>query len=293
MSNDALCWIDGTLMPASDARISVLDHGLLYGDGVFEGIRFYNRTCFRLRQHLERLVDSARAIALSLPYDIAQMTTHIQATVKAAPFDDGYLRVVVTRGAGPLGLDPRSCREPRFFVIADVLNMVSAQARQQGAKLIIASTRRLPLDGLDPRVKSLNYLNHILARIEANQAQADEAILLNHQGRVAEGSADNVFMVKHNTLLTPPVTDGALAGITRAVIIELAQKENIPVRETSLAPYDLYAADEIFLTGTGAELIPVAEVDGRSVQQCPGPLYRQLQDAFGKQVQRETAGAEY
>lgn len=291
MSTDALCWINGEIIPAHAATISVFDHGLLYGDGVFEGIRFYNRRSFRLQEHLVRLERSARAIALQLPHTLAQMADFIDATVNAAKFDNGYLRVVITRGAGSLGIDPRNCTQPGFFIIADTLQMVKAEARQQGARLIIASTRRLPMDGLDPRVKSLNYLNHILARIEANQAGMDEAILLNRNGHVAEGTADNIFVVQNGVLLTPPVSDGALEGITRNLIIELAQRNDIPVQQKSIAPYDLHTADEVFLTGTGAELIPVREIDGRAMTQCPGPVYRQLQELFVAQVTLETDSA--
>lgn len=285
MANEqALCWIEGELVPAAQARISVLDHGLLYGDGVFEGIRFYGRRCFRLGAHLQRLQDSARAIGLTLPFSLAQMAEHIRSVVAATAFADGYLRVVVTRGVGSLGLDPRRCSQPGYFVLADTLAMVDQRARDQGARVIIASTRRLALDGLDPRVKSLNYLNHILARMEANLAGADEAILLNQAGRVTEGSADNLFIVRNGELLTPPVIDGALAGITRAVMLELALDAGIPAREQSLAPYDLYTADELFLTGTGAELIPVREVDGRPLLQCPGPVFQGLQRLYEQAI---------
>jgi len=283
-NKQALCWMDGEILPAAQARISVLDHGLLYGDGVFEGIRFYGRRCFRLNAHLQRLQDSARAIGLTLPFTLAQMADHIRTVVAATEFADGYLRVVVTRGVGSLGLDPRRCTQPGYFVLADTLAMVDQQAREQGAKVIIASTRRLALDGLDPRVKSLNYLNHILARMEANLAGADEAILLNHAGRVTEGSADNLFIVRNGELLTPPVIDGALAGITRAVMLELARDAGIPAGEQSLAPYDLYTADELFLTGTGAELIPVREVDGRPLLQCPGPVFKRLQGLYTQAI---------
>ncbi|HVL01982.1 MAG TPA: branched-chain-amino-acid transaminase [Dongiaceae bacterium] len=288
MSTDALCWINGSIIPAHEAQISVFDHGLLYGDGVFEGIRFYNGRSFRLQEHLVRLEKSARAIALTLPYSLQEMAAFIEATVNAATFSDGYLRVVITRGAGSLGLDPRACPKPTFFIIADRLQMVTPEACQKGARLITASTRRLPVDGLDPRVKSLNYLNHILARIEANQAGMDEAILLNRNGHVAEGTADNIFVVRDGVLLTPPVSDGALEGITRNLIIELALKNGVPLREQSLAPYDLHTADEVFLTGTGAELIPVREIDGRAMTQCPGQRFRQLQELFTAQVAQET-----
>lgn len=278
--HDAICWLNGHISPAAEARISVLDHGLLYGDGVFEGIRYYGRRPLRLGQHLERLQLSARAIALELPYSLEQLTAAVHEAVAAAPGADGYLRLVVTRGSGALGLDPRSCAQPNVFIIAAPLQMVSAEERARGVRLVIAGTRRLPPDGLDPRIKSLNYLNHILARIEANAAGADEAILLNASGRVTEGTADNVFIVRQGRLLTPPASEGCLEGITRALVMELARAAELPVLEQPLAPYDLYTADECFLTGTGAELIPVAEIDGRVLPHCPGPVFQTLDERF-------------
>jgi branched-chain amino acid aminotransferase len=283
-----ICWLNGAVVPLHEARVSVLDHGLLYGDGVFEGIRFYHRRAFRLARHLDRLQASARAIRLDIPYDLSALEQAVQETIDAFAEPDGYLRLVVTRGEGRLGLDPASCTRPTVFIIADELTLVPPSVRREGARVIIAATRRLPVDGLDPRVKSLNYLNHVLARIEAANANADEAILLNAAGRVTEGSADNVFIVRDETLLTPPVIDGALDGVTREAILQLAHGLNIAARETSLAPYDLYTADECFLTGTGAELIPVREVDGRPLRHCPGPLFIALHDAFRQMVERET-----
>lgn len=262
------------------------DHGLLYGDGVFEGVRFYDRKPFRLMAHIERLAFSARAIALDLPYGTDELSAAVEQTISAFPERDGYLRIVLTRGAGSMGLDPRTCDRPTLFIIADHLSLVSRESREQGARVIIASTRCLPADGLDPRIKSLNYLNHILARMEANRAGVDEAILLNDQGRVAEGSADNLFVVRGGALLTPPSTEGALEGITRNFVIELAERGEITVRETPLAPYDLYTAEECFLTGTGAELIPVREVDGRAVSHCPGTVFRELQRRFRAETRR-------
>jgi len=200
--------------------------------------------------------------------------------INAFESPEGYLRVVVTRGSGPLGINPASCARPELIVMASQLQMVDERSRAQGIRAIIAATRRLPPDGLDPRIKSLNYLNHILARIEANRSGAEEALMLNQQGYVAEGSADNVFIVRRGELLTPPTSDGALAGITRGVVLDLARDAGIPVREATLAPYDIYTADECFLTGTGAELIPVREVDGRALPQCPGPMFEQITDLF-------------
>jgi branched-chain amino acid aminotransferase len=282
-----VCWRNGQIVPLEQATVSVFDHGLLYGDGVFEGIRFYNGRAFRLQAHLERLFLSARAIALSIPYSIEQLTHAVIETISAAPEINGYLRLVVTRGPGPLGIDPSRCHSPVVFVIADRLQLVSERVRSEGAKVIIAATRRLGADGLDPRIKSLNYLNHILARMESTHAGADEAILLNNAGRIAEGSADNIFIVQRGELLTPPVIEGALDGITRQVVLELAEKLSIKAREIPLAPYDLFTADECFLTGTGAELIPVGYADGRKIPECPGPIYSRLAAAFRELVNQE------
>lgn len=285
----AICWMNGRLMPAAEASVSVFDHGLLYGDGVFEGIRFYQRRAFRLEAHLERLAQSARALALSLPWDRAALTQAVAETLAAAPMASGYLRLVVTRGEGALGIDPRSCRQPNLFIIADRLDAL-VEARGRGARLIIAATRRLGADGLDPRIKSLNYLNPILARLEANRAGADEAVMLNAAGRVTEGSADNLFIVQAGRLFTPPTSDGALAGITRAVVLELAAALGIEAFEQSLTPYDLYTADECFLTGTAAELVPVADIDGRPLSSCPGPLFSRLDQAYRTLIESECAG---
>ena len=290
MSEQALCWLNGRLMPAAEARVSVLDHGLLYGDGVFEGIRFYHRRAFRLAAHLRRLSDSARALALELPVDAATLSTAIDATIAAAPWESGYLRLVVTRGVGALGLDPSSCTAPSVFILAGTLQLITAEGRR-GARLIIAATRRLGADGLDPRIKSLNYLNPILARLEAQHAGADEAIMLNAAGRVAEGTADNVFIVRARRLLTPPVTEGALEGVTRGILLELAGAAGIEALERPLSPYDLHTADECLLTGTAAELVPVAEIDGRPLRHCPGPVYTELAGRFQQLVAAETREA--
>lgn len=282
--SQAVCWINGRIVPAAEATVPVMDHGLLYGDGVFEGIRFYHRRVFRLMEHLERLEASATAIGLALPMGLDAIARAVEETVAAFTGDDGYLRLVVTRGAGRLGIDPRGCHTPGLFIIADHLSMAGKEARERGARVIVASTRKPPLDGLDPRIKSLNYLTHILARMEANHAGVDEALLLNRDGRVAEGAAQNVFTVKGGELLTPPTVDGALAGVTRQVVLELAAEAGIPARETSLTPYDLHTADECFLTGTGTELLPVSQVDGRRVRHCPGPVYRELEARFKRRV---------
>lgn len=287
MSNQAVCWLNGRIVPAAEATVSVFDHGLLYGDGVFEGIRYYQRIAFRLDEHLDRLALSARAIALELPYTRSALADAVRATIAAGEHDDGYLRVVITRGAGSMGLDPRGCAEPTLFVIALQLRLTEDSKRRDGVRAIIAATRRLPPDGLDPRIKSLNYLNHVLARIEASRAGADEAILLNAAGRVAEGTADNVFVVRKGRILTPPAVEGALEGVTRGVVLELARAAGIEAVESPLAPYDLYTADECFLTGTALELVPVAEIDGRRMTICPGPVYRRLERNFRALVRGE------
>jgi len=289
MSTHLLTWLNGQLLPTNQACIPVNDHGLLYGDGVFEGIRFYRRRAFRLQRHLQRLALSARVIALEIPYSTEELEAVIERLIEAFADDYGYIRLMVTRGAGPLGLNPKSCSQPNVIAIADQLTMIEL-GQQVGARLIVSSVRRLPADGLDPRIKSLNYLNHILAKIEANHAGADEAILLNAQGRVAEGTADNVFIVRDGCLLTPPCSEGALEGITRELVLQLARDNGIETREQPLGVYDLYAADECFLTGTGAELIPVASIDCRSMPGCPGPVFRQLQQAFRRTIDQECGG---
>jgi branched-chain amino acid aminotransferase len=285
--NVSACWLDGKLVNEEQAKISVFDHGLLYGDGVFEGIRFYNYQPFRLEKHLQRLFYSARAINLNIPYSKTELGEAITEVIQAFAKADGYLRLVITRGKGSLGINPASCKKATAFIIADQLTAVSDEVKQNGAKLIIASTRRLAADGLDPRIKSLNYLNHILARMEATHAGADEAILLNAQGNVTEGSTDNIFIVKENKILTPTVTDGALDGITREVVFEIAHEQGISCYEKTLSPYDLYTADECFLTGTAMELVAVAEIDGRNLPECPGAMFSKLQNLFKEKI---TAG---
>lgn len=280
MSAQGICWIDNQLINLEDARISVMDHGLLYGDGIFEGLRFYNKKLLLAEAHLKRLSDSARALAITLPKEINEIHALIQSVIDEYEHDSGYIRLIITRGKGPLGINPALCNKPELIIIASPLQMSDEQAQQQGIRAIIASTRRIPADCLDPRIKSLNYLNPILARIEANNAGAHEAIMLNQQGYVTEGSVDNVFLIKDSELYTPPSIDGSLAGITRDLVINLAKQAGIKTHISTLSSYDIYTADECFLTGTGAELIPVREVDGRSLLQCPGPIYSTLKASF-------------
>ena len=260
MNENALCWINQTIKPAREAAISVFDHGLLYGDGVFEGLRFYNNKTFMLEAHLQRLLNSAEGIDLQLPYSTEQMATAIGQLVDAYPGDSGYLRLVVTRGEGSLGIDPRKCARPNLFIIADELAVMDMTEPMQGVSLHVAQTRRTPAQCLNPKVKSLNYLNNILARIEATQAGCDEALMLNTEGYVSEGSVDNIFIVVDGVLKTPPLEDGMLEGITRAVVIDVATAAGIPCEQVSLRVSDLQQADECFLTGTGAELIPVRQI---------------------------------
>jgi len=280
MSSEGICWINHQLLALEDARISVMDHGLLYGDGIFEGIRFYNNQAFLLEPHLDRLVASAKALALNIPQSLIEIKGHIQSVINAYEQSQGYIRLIITRGNGPLGINPAQCKNPQLIIIASPLQMSDQHGQSQGIRAIISSTRSIPPDCLDPRIKSLNYLNPILARIEANNAGADEAIMLNQQGFVTEGSADNIFIVKNNELISPPSIDGSLAGITRELILKLALDANITTRIESLTSFDIYSADECFLTGTGAELIPVNEVDARKYPTSPGPVFKQLKELF-------------
>jgi len=281
-------YIDGHLHPREDARISVFDHGLLYGDGVFEGIRVYARRVFRLEEHLVRLEASAQAIALRLPLERAELAEAVRETVRANRQEDGYVRLVVTRGDGPLGLDPCSCLRPRLIIIVGEVAVYPAAHYQAGVRVVTAATRQVPAASVDPRVKSLNYLKNVLARLEAHAAGADEALLLNAEGFVAECTADNVFAVAGGRLRTPPPTEGALDGITRAVVRELAEEAGLGWEECRLGRYDLFVADECFLTGTGAEIVPVAALDGRTIGTgTPGPVTRRLATGLRALAERE------
>jgi branched-chain amino acid aminotransferase len=285
----AKVYINGKIYDKADAKISVYDHGLLYGDGVFEGIRVYSGRIFRLRAHVERLFESARAIKLEIPLSREQMMEAISATVKAAGKTDGYIRPLVTRGAGYLGLDPRKTSDPQVIVIVDDITLYPPELYENGLKLATVSTIRNHPGAVNPRIKSLNYLNNILARIEATQAGCLEALMLNHKGEVAECSGDNIFVVKRGVLRTPPTDAGILEGITRDAVIELAQAASIPVRQEALTRHDIYAADECFLTGTAAEVIPVVECDSRPIGAGkPGPITRQLRERFLHLVRTES-----
>ncbi|HEX3770629.1 MAG TPA: branched-chain-amino-acid transaminase, partial [Polyangiaceae bacterium] len=279
-------WMNGGLVEASEARVSIFDHGLLYGDGIFEGLRFYGGRMFRLEPHLDRLERSAAAIDLTLPYGRETLREACGAVIAKAAVADGYVRLVVTRGEGDLGLDPRSCKRPTTFLAAAPLRFFDGGG---GASVVVASTRQASPDVVDPRVKSLNYLNRLLARLEAIRAGADEAIMLNARGLIAEGTTDNVFVVRGGALLSPPASDGALEGITRDVVFTIARELGIVAREESVGAYDLRVASEAFLVGTGAGLVPVRAVDGRALPACPGPIFRRIEPAFEALVRREGA----
>lgn len=284
MNKQSLCWINQEIKPAREATISVFDHGLLYGDGVFEGLRFYHSKTFMLEAHLERLELSARAIGLELPYSRQQITAAIEQLLEQYSADAGYLRLVVTRGEGSLGIDPRKCARPSLFIIADELSVMDVSDNSRGIRLHVAQTRRLPVQCLDPKIKSLNYLNNILARIEANQVGMDEALMLNLDGYVSEGSVDNIFIIAHGVLKTPPLSDGLLAGVTRAVIIDVARQSGIPCEETSLTLPDLLQAQECFLTGTGAELVPVRQIGQQLIEPPDIPLTPVLMQGFRDKI---------
>src|SRR4051794_15496600 len=278
-------WIDGKLYDKDDAKISVYDHGLLYGDGVFEGIRVYSGRVFRAADHLARLWDSAKAIRLTIPYSREEVKAAMEQTIRANNFTDCYIRLVVTRGPGHLGLNPNKCPRPSLIVITDTIELYPREMYEKGMAVITASVIRNHPNAISPRVKSLNYLNNILAKIEAIDAGVPEAIMLNHEGNVAECTGDNIFTVRGGTVYTPGTADGILEGITRKTIIELCHKHGILCLEKTLQRHDLYVADECFLTGSAAELIPVTRIDGRTIGSgSPGPVTKRIMDAFHRYI---------
>lgn len=280
-----MIYIDGRFYEKEEAKISVYDHGLLYGDGVFEGIRVYGGRAFRLAEHLERLYRSARAIMLEVPLSIEEMESAVNESVRVNGRRDGYIRLIVTRGVGNLGLNPAQCRRPSVIIIVDDIQLYPAEYYDKGISVMTSSLRRVGLDCLDPRIKSLNYLNNILARMEAQRAGCLEAIILNRDGYVAECSGDNVFVVRDGDLHTPSAEYGALDGITKRIVIDIARRLDIKIYEGALAQYDLYTADECFLTGTGAEIMPVVSVDGRIIGNGrPGRMTLSLVEAFHKEI---------
>ncbi len=274
-------YINGEFYDKADAKISVYDHGLLYGDGVFEGIRSYGGKVFRLAEHLNRLWESAKAIWLEIPISREEMTKAIQDTLAVNNITDGYIRVVVTRGVGSLGLDPNRCSDPQVIVIADRISLYPEELYQKGLKIVTVSVMRNHAAALSPRIKSLNYLNNILAKIEGLQAGCIEALMLNHKGEVAECTGDNIFLIRKGRLLTPPQEAGILEGITRDVVMDLAREIGVAVLEVPLTKHDIYIADECFLTGSAAEVVPVVTVDCRTIGDgAPGPITRELMSRF-------------
>ncbi|MFW6456801.1 MAG: branched-chain-amino-acid transaminase [Planctomycetota bacterium] len=281
-------YINGTFKDKSEASISVFDHGLLYGDGVFEGIRAYSGDIFRCEEHIQRLYDSAKAIALDIPMSQDEMIHAIQKTLDINELTNAYIRVIVTRGIGSLGLDPTKCDNPQIIIITDEIALYPPEFYKKGLEVITVPTVRNNHNALSPKIKSLNYLNNTLAKIEGLQAGVIEAIMLNNQGYVAECTGDNIFIVSDETLFTPPPEAGILEGITRQVVMDIARKLGFEVREQNLTRFDLYVADEAFLTGTAAELVPVVRIDSRDVGEGePGPITHKLLDEF-----RQLTGSE-
>ena len=281
-------YIDGEYFAQQDAKISVFDHGLLYGDGIFEGIRFYNGRVFRLQEHIKRLFISAKAILLEIGMTEAEITEAVCATIQKNGLSDGYVRLLVTRGVGSLGLNPFACKKASIIIIADKIALYPEEKYQVGLKLVTCSIRRPAPDALSPSVKSLNYLNNVMAKVEAIQGNAEEGLMLNAQGYIAECTGDNIFVVRDGRVYTPPSAAGALPGITRDVIFEIAAQLNLELREADLTRYDIFAAEECFLTGTAAEVIAAVELDGRPIGNAkPGPVTERFIDAF-----RKLAGSE-
>jgi branched-chain amino acid aminotransferase len=279
-------YLNGRIYPKEEAVISVLDHGLLYGDGVFEGIRAYGGRPFRLHAHLQRLYESARAIALDVPLGREEMERAVRQTMDATGGQATYLRLIVTRGIGDLGLDPYKCKQPQVIIIADRIELYPPELYERGLQTVTVPTVRTPAAALSPRIKSLNYLNNILAKIEALRAGCTEAVMLNQQGFVAECTGDNIFVLKGRELLTPPEHAGILSGVTRQVVFELAPQAGLTAAERDLTRFDLYVADECFLTGTAAEIVPVVGIDGRTIGAGkPGPMTRRLLELFRLQTQ--------
>ncbi|MDD5005261.1 MAG: branched-chain-amino-acid transaminase [Candidatus Omnitrophica bacterium] len=285
-------YLNGKLVDKEDAKISVYDHGLLYGDGVFEGIRSYDCLVFKLKEHIDRLYNSAQAIRLKITLTKEEMIKAVIGTLKANKLRDAYIRVVVTRGEGDLGLDPRKCKAPSIFIITDKIVLYPKQLYEKGLSIVTVPTPRNIPEALNPQIKSLNYLNNILAKIEAINFNVEEALMLNKDGLVAECTGDNIFMLKNHTLMTPPTAIGVLAGITRQCVLDLAPKSGLNAEEKLITRYDLFNADEVFLTGTAAEIIPVVNIDGRTI--CngkPGKFTLNLIKEFRKVT--KTQGVRY
>ncbi len=285
MTEPRKIWLDGQLVDEAEAKVSVFDHGLLYGDGIFEGIRFYHGRVFRLDEHVERLFLSARAILLQMPWTEQEVCDIVRDTIRANGLTDGYVRLVVTRGSGGLGLNPYLCKKASMFCIAASIQLYPEEYYENGLELITCSTRRPSHATLSPQVKSLNYLNNIMAKIECVQAGVMEGLMLNEAGTVAECTGDTVFIVKKGVIITPKISDGALDGITRGVIFDLCEKLDIDLIEDTITRYDIYTADEVFLTGTAAEVIPVVKVDDRPIGDgVPGEVFKVLLAGFREET---------
>jgi len=281
LEREPLVYINGELVPKSQAKISVFDHGFLYGDGVFESILVTNGVAFKLKEHIDRLYDSAKAICLDIPMSKEEMIKTVVDVIRVNGFRDAYVRLIVTRGVGDLGLDPRKCQRPTVIIIVDKIKLYGEEALNKGLTAIISSVRRDRVDATTHEVKSMNYLNNILAKLEANAVGADEAIMLDDRGFVSEGTADNVFIVKNGVIYTPPRASGALPGITRARVMRLAEELGYKVVEKDITPAELWTADEVFLTGTAAGIVPVTKIAGRVVGDGkPGPITRKLMERF-------------
>ncbi|MDH5448595.1 MAG: branched-chain-amino-acid transaminase [Candidatus Bathyarchaeota archaeon] len=291
MEKELLIYVDGKYYPKSEAKISVYDHGFLYGDGVFEGIRAYNGSVFKLKEHIDRLYSSARVIMLEIPITKEEMINAVIETLKKNNLTESYIRLVVSRGLGDLGLDPRKCPKPTIIIITDRIKLHQGGAKEEGLTAIISWVKRDAVDATSHEVKSLNYLNSILAKIEANSANVDEAICLNKQGFVCEGVAENIFAVSNGVIITPPTSTGALRGITRNVVIENAKKLGYTVVKKEITPSDLFLADEVFFTGTAAEVVPVKEINKRRIGDGkPGPITRRLMEEYQKLVRDPKEG---
>jgi branched-chain amino acid aminotransferase len=286
LDKELLVYIDGEYYPKSQAKISVYDHGLLYGDGVFEGIRAYNGVVFKLKEHIDRLYRSAHAIMLQIPMTKEEMINTVLETLRKNNLKDAYIRLVVTRGVGDLGLDPRKCSKPTIIIITDTIALHKSEAKEKGITAMLTWVKRDPVDATSHEIKSLNYLNSILAKIEANISGVDEAICLDKNGFVCEGVAENIFIVKNGRIYTPPSYTGALPGITAETVKELAKSLGYEVIEKNITPYELFTADEVFFTGTAAEIIPVREINKRQIGNGkPGPITKRLMEEFSRLVQ--------
>ncbi|MEM3601838.1 MAG: branched-chain-amino-acid transaminase [Candidatus Bathyarchaeia archaeon] len=291
MEKEPLVYIDGEFYPKSQAKISVYDHGLLYGDGVFEGIRVYNGVVFKLKEHVDRLYRSAHAIMLQIPLTTDEMIKAVLEALRRNNLKDAYIRLLVTRGVGDLGLDPRKCPKPTVIIITDKIAIYRTDVKEKGITTVISWVRRNPVDTTTHEIKSLNYLNSVLAKIEANINGVDDAICVDKNGFISEGSGENVFIVKNGKIYTPPSSTGALQGITAAVVTRLAKKLGYEVIEKNITPFELFVADEVFLTGTAAEIAPVREVNRRQIGDGkPGPITRRLLEEFLKLVQDPREG---